>query len=145
MSRILVATDGSAGADRSIDYAARWAKRVGAELVIANVIGGEGIPESVVEAFTHAQQAWFKEMLASASATILTKARERAKSAGVPTILLESRAGEVAPAILGIAEEQGAEAIVVGKRGAGRIAGLLIGSISQKLVSLAPLPVTVVP
>ncbi len=145
MSRILVATDGSAGADRAIDYAARWAKRVGAELVIANVIGGEGIPESVVEAFTHAQQAWFKEMLASASATILTKARERAKSAGVPTILLESRAGEVAAAILGIAEEQGAEAIVVGKRGAGRIAGLLIGSISQKLVSLAPLPVTVVP
>ena len=145
MSRILVATDGSAGADRAIDYAARWAKRVGAELVIANVIAGEGIPESVVEAFTRAQQAWFKEMLASASAAILTKARERAKSAGVPAVLLESRAGEVAPTILGIAEEQGAEGIVVGKRGAGRIAGLLIGSISQKLVSLAPLPVTVVP
>jgi nucleotide-binding universal stress UspA family protein len=84
-------------------------------------------------------------MLASASAEILTKARERAKSAGAPTILLESRAGEVAPTILEIAEEQGAEAIVVGKRGAGRIAGLLIGSISQKLVVLAPLPVTVVP
>lgn len=145
MSRILVATDGSAGADRAIDHAARWAKRVGAELVIANVIGGAGLPESVVEAFTHAQQAWFKEMLASASAAILTKARERAKSAGAPTILLESRAGEVAPTILEIAEEQGAEAIVVGKRGAGRIAGLLIGSISQKLVVLAPLPVTVVP
>ena len=145
MSRILVATDGSAGADRAIDHAARWAKRVGAELVIANVIGGAGLPESVVEAFTQAQQAWFKEMLASASAAILTKARERAKSAGAPTILLESRAGEVAPTILEIAEEQGAEAIVVGKRGAGRIAGLLIGSISQKLVVLAPLPVTVVP
>lgn len=62
-----------------------------------------------------------------------------------PRSCSKSRAGEVAPAILGIAEEQGAEAIVVGKRGAGRIAGLLIGSISQKLVSLAPLPVTVVP
>jgi len=35
--------------------------------------------------------------------------------------------------------------IVVGKRGAGQVAGLLIGSVSQKLVSLSPLPVTIVP
>jgi nucleotide-binding universal stress UspA family protein len=34
---------------------------------------------------------------------------------------------------------------VVGKRGTGRIIGLLVGSISQKLVSLAPIPVTVIP
>ena len=37
------------------------------------------------------------------------------------------------------------ENIVVGKRDVGRIAGLLLGSISQKIVSLAPKPVTVVP
>ena len=32
------------------------------------------------------------------------------------------------------------DAIVVGKRGAGRVAGMLLGSVSQKLVVLSPLP-----
>ena len=38
MKHILVATDGSEGAGRAIDYAARWAKNVGADLLIVNVI-----------------------------------------------------------------------------------------------------------
>ena len=43
MTRILVATDGSEGADRAIDYAARWAKNAGADLLIVNVMGS--LPE----------------------------------------------------------------------------------------------------
>ena len=42
---ILVATDGSEAADRAVDYAASLAKREGADLLIANVIGGYGLPD----------------------------------------------------------------------------------------------------
>jgi nucleotide-binding universal stress UspA family protein len=145
MKRLLVATDGSEGADRAIDYAAHRAKADGAELLVVNVIGGYGLPDKAVRAFTHAQQAWLRELLESLSAETLAKARDRARSAGIGTIELESREGDVAQSILDIAQEKSVDAIVVGKRGAGRIAGLLLGSVSQKLVSLAPLPVTVVP
>jgi nucleotide-binding universal stress UspA family protein len=41
--------------------------------------------------------------------------------------------------------ERHAGLLIVGKRGAGRPAGLLLGSISQELVTLARVPITVVP
>jgi nucleotide-binding universal stress UspA family protein len=145
MTRILVATDGSEGADRAVDYAAQRAKNDGAELLIVNIIGGYGLPDKVVRTFTHAQHAWLEELLASLSAEMLTKARDRARTIGVNTIQLESRNGDVAQTIIDIAQERAVDAVIVGKRGAGRVAGLLLGSVSQKLVSLAPLPVTVVP
>ena len=145
MKRILVATDGSEGADRAIDYAARRAKADGAELLIVNVMGGYGLPDKVFLAFTNDQNVLLKELLASQSAATLTTARDRAREAGVSTIVLESRTGEVAQTIIDIAHEKKADAIVVGKRGAGRVAGVLLGSVSQKLVSLSPLPLTVVP
>ena len=145
MNRILVATDGSEGADRAVDYAARRAKADGAELLIVNVMGGYGLPDKVFLAFTNDQNVLLKELLASQSAATLTTARDRAREAGVSTIVLESRTGEVAQTIIDIAHEKNADAIVVGKRGAGRVAGILLGSVSQKLVSLSPLPLTVVP
>ncbi len=145
MNRILVATDGSEGADRAVDYAARRAKADGAELLIVNVMGGYGLPDKVFLAFTNDQNVLLKELLASQSAATLTTARDRAREAGVSTIVLESRTGEVAQTIIDIAHEKKADAIVVGKRGAGRVAGVLLGSVSQKLVSFSPLPLTVVP
>ena len=145
MNRILVATDGSEGADRAVDYAAQRAKADGAELLIVNVAGGYGLPENVFMAFTHDQHAWLKELLETQSAQILTQARERARKAGAGTILLESRTGEVAQTLIDIAREKRAGAIVVGKRGTGRVAGVLLGSVSQKLVILSPLPLTIIP
>lgn len=145
MKRILVATDGSEGGDRAVDYASGWAKTIDAELLIVNVIGGYGLPDKLVRAFTRAQQVWLRETLASLSSEMLANAQEHARSIGVSVIQLESRAGEVAQTILEIAQEKNVDAIVVGKRGAGRVSGLVLGSVSQKLVSLATVPVTVVP
>jgi nucleotide-binding universal stress UspA family protein len=144
MNKILVATDGSEGANRAVDYASRRAKMEGAELLIVN-IAGHGLPDQVFRSMTRSQHSWLDELLASLSAETLTKARERARGIGVEIVQLESRRGEVAQAVIEVAREKEVEAIVVGKHGAGRVAELLLGSVAHKLVSLAPLPVTVVP
>ena len=63
MNRVLVATDGSEAADRAVDYAAGLAKREGADLLIANVIGGYGLPDKAMLRLTQSEQAWLKELL----------------------------------------------------------------------------------
>lgn len=145
MNCILVATDGSKGADRAIAYAAKRSKADNAKLLIVNVIGGYGLPDKVVRAFTRANQVWLEQMLESHSAEILSRAKERALKAGANMVEISSRRGEVGQTVIDIATEKKANAIVVGKRGAGAVSRALLGSVSQKLVSLSPLPVTVVP
>lgn len=145
MKKILVATDGSEGAGRAIDYAAGLAREQRAVLLIVSILGGYGLPGKAFRRLSDARQAWLKELLESASSQALMQARDRALKAGAPRVLLESRGGDVAPTILKVAQESEADLVVVGKRGAGRVGGLLLGSVSQRLVSLARLPVTVVP
>lgn len=143
MKRILIATDGSASANRALDYAVARAKEIGAQVLIVNVMG-QAFPEEVFQRFTHAQQSWVEELFTSLSSRTLTQAQERARLAGAANVELESRSGDVAQSIIDAAREKSADAIVIGKRGAGH-GGLLLGSVSHKLVSLATCPVTVVP
>lgn len=145
MKHLMVATDGSASADRAVDEAARMAKQSGADLLIAHVIGGYGLPGTVLERFTLPEHTWFDELLDTYSAQVLTQAKARAQALGVPDARLASYRGEIVPAILQAAQQQHIDAIVVGRRGTGHMSSLLLGSTAQKLVSLSPCVVTVVP
>jgi nucleotide-binding universal stress UspA family protein len=145
MKRILVAADGSDGPNRAVDYAAHLAKDNGAELSIVHVIGDYGLPGDLYKRLIDSRQAWLKEQLEAASAEILDSARNRARGIGVSVIRLDSRTGDVAETILEVGQEQDVDIIVIGKRGLGRVARLLLGSISQKIASLALRPVTIVP
>ena len=59
----------------------------------------------------------------------------------IHTELLE---GDPATAIIDVAAVRKSEIIIMGSRGLGRLAGLLLGSTSQKVVSHAPCPVLIV-
>ena len=52
--------------------------------------------------------------------------------------------GKIADAIINVAEARNCDLIIMGSRGLGRLAGALIGSNSQKVVSEAPCPVLIV-
>ncbi|WP_088285528.1 universal stress protein [Ideonella sp. A 288] len=54
------------------------------------------------------------------------------------------RIGAAAEEIAAYAAEQGCDAIVMGTRGMGAVAGLVMGSVAQKVVHLASVPVTLV-
>jgi nucleotide-binding universal stress UspA family protein len=143
MKTVLVATDGSAGADRAVDFAAALAHATGAQLCILTV--QDEPPPEVAEALKSIEHVAPSEIVQVAASGVLAHASQRARRAGSADIKTRAEAGDPAQRILEVAAQTRADAIVAGKRGRGPLAALLLGSVSQKLVSLAPCPVIVVP
>jgi nucleotide-binding universal stress UspA family protein len=142
MERIIVATDGSPGADRAIELAARLAHGLQVELFILTV-GGE-FDASDMRGLANAEPD-LGSALDSAAEQILATASGRARRSGATAIRTSIAWGDPAETIIETARRENATMLVVGRRGRGRLAGLLLGSVSQKLASLAGCAVLVVP
>jgi nucleotide-binding universal stress UspA family protein len=142
MRRILVATDGSPGANRAVDAAARLAKNTGRELIIVTVGGSISGAELRKLASDYGD---LSKTLESAADKILGQARKRAHRVGLGNVKLRTGWGDPADTIIDIARREKAELVVVGRRGGSRLSALLLGSVSQKVTSLAPCIVMVVP
>jgi nucleotide-binding universal stress UspA family protein len=145
MKFVLVATDGSASAGRAVALAASIAKAFDGVLHIVSVLEGYGPSDEALECRPGTVESPPFETLSCAATAILQDARSRASALGAPRVEIESRTGPVAETILEIAREENADTIVVGKRGHGRVTGLLLGSVSQKIVCEAFCPVVVAP
>jgi nucleotide-binding universal stress UspA family protein len=75
---------------------------------------------------------------------VLDDARREAQAKGATRISAEPSFGDLAEEIITAARDRQADLVVVGSRGHGRLAGLLLGSVAQKVISLAHCPVVVV-
>jgi len=142
MPRITVATDGSARANRAVDIAVNLAKATQSELVILTVGGNISGTELRQLAGMDGD---LSKALKTATNQILSRARKRALRRGAPDIKLQAVWGDPAEAIIEAVRRSKTDILVVGRRGRGRLSGLLLGSVSQKLTSLAPCNVMVVP
>jgi nucleotide-binding universal stress UspA family protein len=142
MERIMVAIDGSPDANRALDAAAALAENTGAELLILNVGGEISSAEMRRLASTDGD---LSKRLKQIADDILKQAGKRAERHGVDTVRLQCEWGDPAETIIATAKHEKADVIVVGRRGRGRLSALLLGGVSQKVASLAPCKVLVVP
>ena len=101
------------------------------------------VPRSVMVGFVNAVVPAAELMLTMAD-SILDDARRNAYTKGAARISAEPSVGDPAQEIITVAQDRQADLIVVGSRGRGRLAGLLLGSVAQKVMSLAHCPVVVV-
>ena len=135
--RILLAVDGSDHAVHAAEVAANLARCMKSELWIVVVYDfippflGEPNLQEAINARQHEARAFLKKAVA-------------AVGDGPGEIHTEMLEGNPAEAIIDVAETRNSDIIVMGSRGLGRLAGLLLGSTSQKVVSLAPCPVLIV-
>ncbi len=133
--KIVWATDGSDSADRALELARSLASQHGSELIVVHSV------ERIAARGAYAQDAEEDEH----QNKVRRQAEELAQS-GVPTKvqLIESLSG-AAHRIAEVAEKEGADLIIVGTRGHNPFTGLLVGSVTQRILHVAPCPVLVVP
>jgi nucleotide-binding universal stress UspA family protein len=137
MHNVLAAVDGSDHAIRAIAHLIKL-KSIGAiQVVLLNVQ-----PEPEMRALALHRDVIMSD-LREAAEKALADARRQLDAAGIP---YEERVefGDVAGTIVRVAKEAGCEQIVMGTRGLGSIAGLLLGSVTTKVLHLADMPVTLV-
>ena len=118
-SKIVVGTDGSETSQRAVSLAAEIAKTHGAVLYLVNAYGAP--PDE------------------AASVAILAEA---ASGTGVGQVGTLSKQGSPAETMIGVAEEVGADLIVVGSKGM-RGARRMIGSVPNSVAHGAPCHVIV--
>jgi nucleotide-binding universal stress UspA family protein len=147
MKTILVATDGSASSDKAVDFAAELAVKFAADLILLTAArDADSVVDVEFAAYAkeeHLQMGTSDLALAAAEA-VLAGARLRAQAKGVARMSTEATLGDPAHRIIDVATARHADLIVVGSRGHGRLGGLLVGSVSQKVLSHAHCPVAVV-
>ncbi|MDD7967906.1 universal stress protein [Actinomycetospora lemnae] len=134
---VVVGVDGSPASDAAIDFAVAVADAEGRPLVAVHTWSDpliETVPEAFIDldAITEDERRVLVEQLSGRSATH--------PDLQVTTVVTRSR-----PARALLETARGARLLVVGTRGRGGFAGLLLGSVSRAVVHRAPCPVAVVP
>ncbi|HTP21306.1 MAG TPA: universal stress protein [Solirubrobacteraceae bacterium] len=137
--KVMWATDGSEIADRALPHAKTLAADGGGPLTVVYceefTLPGKGGGSLPVHANEGDIQAKIERQVAELSND----------GPGATLHTTRSKVGGAAHAIAEIADQEHSDVIVVGTRGRSAIAGLLLGSVTERLLHIAPCPVLAVP
>ena len=140
---VLVGIDGSAGAARAVDFAAKRAKDSGARVVVAYVIEWSPYTFNTPEE-NEVRHKRREEEISRAETEVLGPVVAALGKAGMNAEGVV-RHGHAAEVLSGLAGEYKASQIVIGRRGLSKLKALLFGSVAGTLVQVSPVPVTVIP
>ena len=138
-SAVLVPTDGSDGTRDAVKHAISHAERYEAALHVLYVvdarvgIGRERTPETILADLDEAGQEAIDDVIAQAEA------------AAVGTIEGSVARGDPHRAILDYTDREGIDLVVMGTHGRTGLDHYLLGSVTEKVVRLADVPVLTVP
>jgi nucleotide-binding universal stress UspA family protein len=139
VKKILVAIDGSDHGERTINHVIDLAHgRAPLDLILLNA------QPKPAEWQTHGMaKEGIDHHLHELGERALSVAADTLKRSGL-AFSKRVELGEPAETIVRVADEESCDLIVMGTRGLGSLAGLLMGSVAMKVVHLAGIPVTLV-
>ncbi|MFC1463640.1 MAG: universal stress protein [Candidatus Brachytrichaceae bacterium NZ_4S206] len=138
IKHILLATDGSAAAERAADMAASLAMRYDAKLTVVHAYH----PVPIFLGEPNYSQA--VERVLEGGTKLVEGVANRLRELGVKEVVPELIEGSATDVILGMIETRKPDLVVVGSRGLGTWQGAFLGSVSMAVTQRADCPVLVV-
>ena len=137
---ILVATDFSSDAEHAVEVAIDLARQYGAEI---HVVHGLDVPTPIMNPYSVSIPDTLLSQAREEAARRLGEVEDKVKAAGVTA---RSHLTEVpaAPAIARVASEIGCDLVVMGTRGLTGVKHVLLGSVAERTLRLAPCSVLIV-
>ena len=136
---IVVGVDGSSGSRAALTWAAAEAADHGADLVVVNVWEHTLLPPA---GSVSVSEHYVPDPSQRTAEDLVQVVREELGEQ--PAVPVQPRVRQGTPAKVLIEESADADLLVVGTRGHGGFAGLVLGSVSQHVAAYARCPVTVV-
>ena len=142
VNTVVAGVDGSDGSRRAAEHAAAIARHWKAKLLLVTVVrtpegwwgigGAPPSPEALSAALIEGQQ------------KILTEIEEHLDLEGVEHETIEEL-GDPVSRLVDVCEQNDADLLVIGRRGAGLAERIILGSVADRLCHLATCPVLVIP
>ena len=142
---ILIATDGSALAEKAVSHGLSLAKSVGAKvtaLIVEAPFNVYDVPESKVRLMSEAIERHSEHARQHAD-RVLRHVADTAKAADVPCETVQIDHDQPYQAIITTAGDQNSDLIVMASHGQSGISALLLGSVTNKVLTHTKVPVLV--
>jgi len=139
IERIVVGVDGSAGSQAALRWALDMAKGMGSTVTAVYAVDLPSFKPELYEAAVQFDDGWRKTMRMEFEERWCRPLREA--DIRYRAVMEDGRA---APVISRVAQAEGADIIVVRRRGRGAVAELFLGSVSHELVLRSRIPVLVI-
>jgi nucleotide-binding universal stress UspA family protein len=142
LRRILVPTDFSPASDLAVDYAVGMAGRSGGAVEVLHVVDVTSLATALAQALG-TDRPDLRDRLIGEAERRLAEVRAKCASSQV-SASSHVLTGQAARAIAERAFNSGADLIVMGTHGRSGVAHLVLGSVAERVLRIAPCPVLVV-
>ena len=139
IQKILLPTDGSEYAEKTIRYALKLAKALGANIEVMYAFQ----PSTSLRKRAAMMMEEYRKALEEDAQEIVTEVAERFRSEGL-TVSATVVEGPAAEAILRAIDELKPSLVVMGARGGGGFTNVLLGGVAEQVIHHSPVPVLVV-
>ncbi|OIQ69105.1 TRAP-T-associated universal stress protein TeaD [mine drainage metagenome] len=141
-NHILLATDGSDLAEKTLPYAVEIGRKFNAKITAVTVI--DLYPYiGAIEVMPVGMDVWQDEVRKQAEAA-LQRVRDRLQAAGLSCDTVVQEDAQAWRGLLAVADKQGCDVIILASHGRGGVGSALLGSQTARVLSHSKLPVLVV-